>query len=91
MNIQTEMMGAAFPSNEVRFYTSEDIMKLTGWGEKAVNMMFRDPEFPSVDFGKHKVVEAHALINYFSVRRSKKEGKHWTRGELSNELRKRVG
>ena len=91
MNAQVEQTNRHYISSEVRFYSITDIMEMTGWGERAVQNMFKDPDFPAVDFGKTKIVEAHALIDYFSVRRTKENEQHWMRGELSDELKKRVG
>ena len=44
---------------------------MTHWSEATVQKMFNDPHFPAADFGRNKIVEAHALISYFSERRSK--------------------
>lgn len=64
-------------SSEVYFYTIKDIMKMTGWSETIVQKLFNDPKFPAADFGKSKVVEAHALIEYFSKRHQKEKEKYW--------------
>lgn len=64
-------------SSEVRFYTVADLMEMLGWGEKTVQKLFNDPKFPSTDFGKQKVVEAHALIEYFSTKHSKDTDRYW--------------
>lgn len=64
-------------SSEVRFYTISDLIKLLGWSETTVQKMFNDPKFPSSDFGRTKVVEAHALIDYFSKRHIKHNDRHW--------------
>ena len=34
-------------------------------------------KLPSVDFGKTKVVEAHALISFFSMKREKEKERYW--------------
>lgn len=92
MNTQIKQMDSKrYISSEVRFYTVEDVMKMTGWGKKVVLRIFNDPEFPSANFGRAFLVEAHALIEYFSVKRTKTGDYHWKKGELSDELRKRVG
>lgn len=57
-------------SPEVIFYTIADIQERTHWSEATVQKMFNDPSFPSANFGRTKIVEAHALINYFSGKRS---------------------
>lgn len=79
-----------YVSSEVRFYTVDDVTKLTGWSENIVLKMFNDPEFPSADFGRAKIIEAHALIDYFSKKRKKSNEAYWKKGELRDELRKRL-
>ena len=64
-------------SSEVIMYSIKDVMKMTGWSKKTVEKLFNSPEFPSVDYGKAKMVECHALINYFSVRREKAQDRYW--------------
>jgi hypothetical protein len=64
-------------SSEVIFYNIAQLTEMLGWGENTVKKMFNDPKFPAADFGHTKVVEAHALIEYFSVRHTKKYDKHW--------------
>ena len=64
-------------SSEVRFYGIAELVELLGWSRHTVLKLFGDPEFPAVDFGKRKVVESHALIEYFSRRRTKKEERYW--------------
>ena len=64
-------------SSELRFYTISDMQKLLGWSEKTVKKLFNDPDFPSSDFGKNKVVEAHAAIEYFSKKHEKEFERHW--------------
>lgn len=62
---------------EIRFYTVDDLMQMLGWSKTIVLKLFNDPKFPSTDFGRNKVVEAHALIDYFSVRHEKARDRHW--------------
>ena len=64
-------------SNQVKFYTITDIMKMTGWSEMTVQKLFNDPKFPTSDFGKTKLVEENALINYFSVKHIKERDRYW--------------
>ncbi len=66
-----------FLSSEVKFYTISDLKKMLGWSEGTVQKLFNDPKFPSTDFGRIKVVEAHALIDYFSRRHEKKKDRYW--------------
>jgi hypothetical protein len=64
-------------SSELRFYTIKDLQELLGWSEKTVKKLFNDPAFPAADFGKTKVVEAHAAIEYFSRRHEKDYERYW--------------
>ena len=64
-------------SSEVRFYTIEDLCKMLGWSEMTLQKLFNDPAFPSADYGKSKVVEAHALIEFFSRKHIKSREKYW--------------
>ena len=80
MNIASAEMGmenCRGVSSEVRFYTISDLRKMLGWREMTVQKLFNDPNFPAADFGKNKVVEAHALIDYFSVRHEKERERYW--------------
>lgn len=87
MNMQYETNRLPI-SSEVRFYTISDVMELTSWSKKVVLGLFNEPEFPASNLGKAKVVEAHALIEYFSTRRDRE--KQDRNGELKNELKKRI-
>lgn len=64
-------------SSELRFYGISELKELLGWSEKTVKKLFNDPAFPAIDFGRRKVVEAHAAIEYFSRRREKEYERHW--------------
>ena len=64
-------------SSEVRFYTIADLKKMLGWSENTVQKLFNDPKFPSTDFGKAKIVEAHALIDYFSKKHDRERERYW--------------
>ena len=55
-------------SSEVRFYTINDLIGLLGWSEATVQKLFNDPKFPAANFGRNKVVEGHALIDYDIVK-----------------------
>lgn len=90
MNIAIKGHEGQYLSSDVRFYNVEDVMKMTSWSEKTVLKLFADPEFPSADFGRTRVVEAHALIDYFSKKRTKAKEQHWAKGELTDELKRRI-
>lgn len=64
-------------SSEVCFYTVADLCKMLGWSHGTVEKLFRDPKFPSADFGRGKVVEAHALIDYFSKKHERERDRFW--------------
>lgn len=83
-NIMNNSISRQYISSEVRFYTIPELVEMLGWGELTVQKMFNDPAFPSVDFGKQKVVESHALINYFSTRRSKDTDRYWRKKGKAN-------
>ena len=86
-------------SSEVHFYTVADVAAMTGWGENVVLKMFKDPDFPSVDYGKAMVVESHGLIEYFATKRTRDELKTRIGGnnnaeeeyDLRRDLLRRVG
>ena len=72
-----ETYGSYALACDVKFYSIPELQKMTGWSEKTVQKLFNDPEFPATDFGRTKLVEAHALINYFSKRRCKNTNRYW--------------
>ena len=55
-----ERQNQTYISSEVKFYTISDLKNMLGWSENTVQKLFNDPKFPSSDFGRIKVVEAHA-------------------------------
>ena len=77
MNSNIEKVSRQYISSEVRFYTIADLVKMLGWSEMTVQKLFNDPKFPSSDFGRSKVIEAHALIDYFSKRHEKRRDRYW--------------
>ncbi len=70
-------MNKLYVSSEVRFYTISDLMKMLGWSETTVQRLFNDPKFPASNYGRGKVVEAHALIDFFSRRHDRERKPHW--------------
>ena len=64
-------------SSDVKFYKIEDLTQMLGWSENTVQKLFNAPDFPSIDFGRSKVVEGHALIEYFSKKRLKANDPYW--------------
>ena len=64
-------------SSEVSIYTIEELRKMLGWSEMTVQKLFNDPSFPSADYGKSKIVEAHALIDFFSTKHTKARERYW--------------
>lgn len=72
-----ERQKQTYISSEVKFYTISDLKNMLGWSENTVQKLFNDPKFPSSDFGRIKVVEAHALIDYFSKKHLKQNDEYW--------------
>lgn len=70
-------LGPVYVSSEVIMYSINDIKEMTGWSHNTVEKLFNDPRFPSVDYGKRKLVENHALMRFFSVRREKARDRYW--------------
>ena len=52
-------------------------MGMRGWSETTVQNLFNDPSFPSIDYGKIKLVENHALMQFLSIRHEKKCDRYW--------------
>lgn len=76
-----EKLSAIQSANEnasnIKFFTQEEVAKLTGMSKSTVKRLFNDPEFPACDYGKSYIVEATALLKYFNVRRSKNDSRYW--------------
>ena len=72
-----ERQKQTYISSEVKFYTISDLKNMLGWSENTVQKLFNDPKFPSSDFGRIQVVEAHALIDYFSKKHLKQNDGYW--------------
>ena len=72
-----ERQKQTYISSEVKFYTISDLKNMLGWSENTVQKLFNDPKFPSSDFGRIKVVEAHALIDYCSKKHLKQNDGYW--------------
>lgn len=72
-----ERQKQTYISSEVKFYTISDLKNMLGWSENTVQKLFNDPKFPSSDFGRIKVVEAYALIDYFSKKHLKQNDGYW--------------
>lgn len=53
----------------IQFLKIKDVSDLTGWSIPTVQKLFNKKDFPACDYGKEKIVEIGAFINYFSVRR----------------------
>ena len=77
-------------SSDVKFYTVAEVMKLTGWSEAIVLRMFNDPSFPAADYGRSKIVEAHALIEFFSKRHEKARERYWGNEDMKKDLMRRI-
>ena len=72
-----ERQKQTYISSEVKFYTISDLKNMLGWSENTVQKLFNDPKFPSSDFGRIKVVEAHALIKKIKKKHLKQNDGYW--------------
>lgn len=81
-------LGPIFVSSEVILYSIYDFVKMSGWSETTVQKLFNDPSFPSIDYGKSKLVENHALMQFLSVRREKADSPYWRKGKVGSKRRK---
>ncbi len=52
-------------NSDIVFLTIKDVIKITGYSKKTVELLFNDPDFPSCDFGKKKIVEKMLFFNIF--------------------------
>lgn len=77
MSGMDERQKRIYVASDVKFYTISDLKEMLGWSENTVQKLFNDPKFPSSDFGRIKVVEAHALIDYFSKKHIKQNDGYW--------------
>lgn len=77
MNQNEDNVNAIINRDDVQFYTIADLVSMLGWSTATVQKLFNDPDFPAVNYGKNKVVEKHALIDYFSRRRDKSRNRYW--------------
>lgn len=77
MNLTEDNLNAMNNKDDVHFYTIAELVSLLGWSTATVQKLFNDPDFPAVNYGKNKVVEKHALIDYFSRRRDKSRSRYW--------------
>jgi len=58
-------------ADALRFITTREFAELSGWSEPTAQKLFNRDDFPSCDFGKEKIAELSAVIQYFSVPRRK--------------------
>ena len=86
MEMMNNAINRQYISSEVKFYTIPDLIEMLGWSEATVQKLFNAPDFPSVDYGKTKVVENHALIEYFSKKRLKQSEPYW---RIENKIREK--
>lgn len=70
-------LGPIYVSAEVILYSIDDLVEMTGWSHGTVQKLFNDPKFPSIDYGRRKLVENHSLMQYLSVRHEKELDSFW--------------
>lgn len=81
---EASQVGQIYVSSEVILYSIKDIVEMSGWSETTVQKLFNDPSFPSIDYGKIKLVENHALMQFLSIRHEKKCDRYWRDGVAGN-------
>ena len=66
--VETNLAEASRPIIcDIEFFNVEQLVEMTGWSRKTIlNMFNNDPEFKGRNNGKSWIIEAHALIEYFS-------------------------
>ena len=74
-------LGPIYVSSEVILYSIDDIKRMTGWSATTVQKLFNDPRFPAIDYGKQKLVENHALMQYMSIRHEKARDRYWNNND----------
>lgn len=52
--------------DSLNLLTIKDVVEISGWSEETVRKLFRKENFPSIDYGKKKLVVADALKEYLS-------------------------
>ena len=75
-------------SSEVRLYSINDVVEMSGWSKRVVQKLFNDPDFSSLDYGKAKLVEAHALIAFLSVKHERDREPYWIKMERARNQHK---
>ena len=86
---EASQLGRIYVSSEVIMYSIQDVAEMTGWSHTTVEKLFNDPKFPSADYGKTKVVEVHALIQFFSVPHNKERERYWQPSYVHNRVPRR--
>ena len=74
---EVSRLGQIYVSSEVILYSIKDIQEMSGWSQTTVQKLFNDPSFPAIDYGKTKLVENHALMQFLSVRKEKELDRYW--------------
>lgn len=59
------------------FLNMQDVINITGWSKKTVELLFNHPDFPCTDIGKKKLVLKTAFMKFFSTRRCKDDEVYW--------------
>lgn len=52
--------------NSLNLLTIKDVVEISGWSEETVRKLFRKDDFPSITYGKKKLVVTDALKEYLS-------------------------
>ena len=55
------------------FYTIKDVAQMTGWSLTTVQKLFNRPDFPTLNFGRSKLVKKEAFNDWCSRRHAKND------------------
>lgn len=56
-------------TNEMAFYTTKDVRKILGIGNKTCLALFHRADFPCIKIGKSFLIDVEAFKKYISTRR----------------------
>ena len=64
-------------NEDVLFFDTSDVRRITGWSKKTVEDLFNNPAFPCTDIGKRKLILKVAFIKFFMDRRCRDNEDYW--------------
>ena len=64
-------------NEDVLFFDTSDVRRITGWSKKTVEDLFNHPAFPCTEIGKRKLVLKISFIKFFMDRRCRDNEDYW--------------